>query len=120
MDDAVAKMLEVLQSLAEKLDKIHSKLAEIVEGQKELIERLGRSVEEEGLKALDVLSLLELPDHLRKTAMALSKIGEGTASEVAGLTGRERAIESSYLNQLVRMGYVKKRRAGRKVVFSAR
>lgn len=111
------KVLEALRSIVERLDEVCSKLAEVVEGQRELVERLKMG---EVPKALDVLSLLELPDHLRKTAMALAKMGEGTAEDVARATGRERAVESAYLNQLARMGYVKKRRVGRKVVFSAR
>lgn len=117
-------MVEALRAIASRLEEVCSRLSEIAEGQRRLLEelraRLGQGSAEEGLRALDVLSLLELPDHLRKTAMALAKLGEGTAEDVARLTGRERAVESSYLNQLTRMGYVKKRRAGKKVVFSAR
>jgi ribosomal protein S19E (S16A) len=40
------------------------------------------------------------------------------AEDVAKETGRARAIESAYLNQLARMGYVKKGREGRRVYFS--
>ena len=69
-------------------------------------------------QALDAMTLLSLPDHLRSTAMALHRLGEATAEEVARATGRARAVESGYLNQLVRMGYVKKRRRGRRVLFS--
>jgi predicted transcriptional regulator len=54
---------------------------------------------------------------LRKTAVTLCKVGEGTAEEVADRTKRARAVESSYLNQLVRMGYLKKERRGRKAYF---
>jgi len=108
--------------MVERLDKIYLKLVEVAEGQRRVVEAAERllkpSVEVEVPRALDVLSLLKLPDHLRKTAMALDRLGEATANEVAKVTGRERAVESAYLNQLARMGYVKKKRAGRKVVFT--
>ncbi len=66
---------------------------------------------------LDVTTLLNLPDHLRKSAMAIASLGEATASEVAKETGRVRAVESDYLNQLVSLGHVKKKRKGRDVYF---
>jgi len=54
--------------------------------------------------------LLLLPDHLRKTYMTVMSKGECNATEVANLTGRCRAMESSYLNQLTRMGWLSKSR----------
>jgi hypothetical protein len=69
-------------------------------------------------RALDIVTLLSLPDHLRKSAMTITKLGRAMAEDVAKETGRARAIESAYLNQLVRMGHVKKGRAGRRVYFS--
>jgi hypothetical protein len=65
-----------------------------------------------------VAILLKLPDHLRKTMVALSKLIEGRADEVASITGRARAIESGYLNQLVRLGYVKKIRKKHQIYFA--
>jgi predicted transcriptional regulator len=58
-----------------------------------------------------------LPDHLRKTAVTLCRLGQATAEEVAEQTKRARAVESGYLNQLVLMGYLKKERRGRKAYF---
>ena len=66
---------------------------------------------------LDVTTLLSLPDHLRKTAIGLSTLREATATELSKETGRVRAVESDYLNQLVSMGLVKKKRKGRDVYF---
>lgn len=67
--------------------------------------------------SLDVMTLLSMPDHLRKTAMTICRSGRATAEDVAGQTSRARAVESAYLNQLVIMGYVKKERKGRKAYF---
>jgi predicted transcriptional regulator len=66
---------------------------------------------------LDVTTLLSLPDHLRKSALALSTLQEATATDLSKETGRVRAVESDYLNQLVSMGLVKKKRKGRDVYF---
>lgn len=74
--------------------------------------------EVKGAGALDIVTLLSLPDHLRKTALTLIKLGSAMADDVAKGTGRARAIESAYLNQLVRMEYVWRKRVGKRVYFS--
>jgi hypothetical protein len=61
--------------------------------------------------------LLSLPDHLRKTYMIVASEGECSAHDAAILTGRCRAMESNYLNQLVRMGWLTRRRDSRMVYF---
>ena len=61
--------------------------------------------------------LLTLPDNLRKTYLIVTSEGECCASRVSALTGRSRAIESSYLNQLVRMGWLTKRRSSKTLQF---
>ncbi len=83
----------------------------------DVLERIEKKLDGEKELKLDPFTLLELPDNLRTTAMALIKLGSGTASDVARLTGRGRAIESHYLNTLVKMGYAKKRREGRRVIY---
>lgn len=67
--------------------------------------------------SLDVMTLLSMPDHLRKTAMTICRCTRATAEEIAEHTKRARAVESAYLNQLVIMGYLKKERKGRKAYF---
>jgi len=61
--------------------------------------------------------LVALPDHLRKTYVVVTSKGECTAVQVSNLTGRCRAIESNYLNQLSRMGWLNKRRVSKTVHF---
>jgi hypothetical protein len=72
----------------------------------------------EGL-ALTPSTLLSLPDHLRKTAIIVCQLREANAAEVAARSGRARAAESDYLNQLTRMGILGKRRKGRESYFTA-
>jgi hypothetical protein len=62
-------------------------------------------------------TLLALPDHLRKTIMVVAQQGRVTADEIAVVTHRARALESSYCNQLVVQGLLKKERVGRKAYF---
>jgi len=78
----------------------------------------GQSASLEGL-ALTPSTLLSLPDHLRKTAIIVCQLREANAGEVAARSGRARAAESDYLNQLARMGILGKRRKGRESYFTA-
>jgi hypothetical protein len=71
----------------------------------------------EGLP-LSSSTLLSLPDHLRKTATIVCQLTEASAGQVAARSGRARAAESDYLNQLARMGILKKKRKGRESYFS--
>ncbi|MFH0748557.1 MAG: transcriptional regulator [Candidatus Bathyarchaeota archaeon] len=106
---------EILIKINENLEQINVKLGKLI-GSKEATEQADEE-RRKGLEALDVMTLLSLPDHLRKTAMILSKLGRATANRVSMESGRKRAVESSYLNQLVVMGHVKKTREGHDVYF---
>lgn len=89
---------------------------EILEKYAENIE--GLYVSFEGTRSQDFgQALLALPDHQRKTFETMMKLKEATAEQVASETKRARAVESAYLNQLVQMGYLEKRRKGRIAYF---
>ena len=108
-----AKSTQLLEKIRENLEQLNEKIDVMIE-----IQRHGqRALPEELPDTLDVMTLLSLPDHLRKTAVTLCKLEEATADEVAEQTKRARAVESGYLNQLVVMGYMKKERRGRKAYF---
>ena len=62
--------------------------------------------------------ILELPKHLQTTVLTLLKLGQATATEISESTGKARAVESAYLNQLVVMKIARKERKGRKAFFS--
>jgi hypothetical protein len=104
-----------LQKLEKALVRIEKKIDLILE---RAGRRAGNAGEVMGAGALDIVTLLSLPDHLRKTAMTLIKLGRAMAEDVAKETGRARAIESAYLNQLARMEYVRRERVGKRVYFS--
>jgi hypothetical protein len=103
-------LLQVLTSINETLLQIKQQLHALQTEQ--------THSESNNFEGLDVMLLLSLPDHLRKTAMILIKRGQATAGDIAEESGRARAVESGYLNQLVVMGHVKKYRKGRDVYFS--
>jgi len=107
------KPLQVLEKIRENLEKLNEKMEVMIELQKH-----GRKdVQPLPETPLDVMTLLSMPDHLRKTAMTVCRLGRATADEIAQQTHRARAVESAYLNQLVIMGYLKKERKGRKAYF---
>ncbi len=105
----------LLEKIRDSLDKLNEKMEVFIEIQKQ-VKKQDFAVQDLP-EALDVMTLLSLPDHLRKTAITICKLGHATAEEVAEQTKRARAVESGYLNQLVLMGYLKKERKGRKAYF---
>ena len=108
------KPIRVLEKIADSLNQLNEKVDVLIELQKHSREGI---VNESLTDVLDVMTLLSLPDHLRKTAVTLCNLGQATAEEIAEQTKRARAVESGYLNQLVLMGYLKKERKGRKAYF---
>ena len=104
-----------LRRIKESLDRLNEKMDVFIELQKH--ERKQDFMVQDLPEALDVMTLLSLPDHLRKTAVSICKLGRATADDVSEQTKRARAVESGYLNQLVLMNYLKKERKGRKAYF---
>jgi len=68
------------------------------------------------LKVSDT-ELLSLPDHLRRTYLIVADRGECDATSVSNQSGRCRAVESNYLNQLSRMGWLNKWRISKTIRF---
>ena len=114
------KPLNILEKIEESLERLNDKIEIMIEIQKNNNGN-GNNQKVAALPLpdapLDVMTLLSMPDHLRKTAMTICRCGRATAEETAEQTTRARAVESAYLNQLVIMGYLKKERKGRKAYF---
>jgi hypothetical protein len=108
------KPLQVLEKIRDNLERLNEKMEVMIEiqrhGQKDALQPLSDA-------PMDVMTLLSMPDHLRKTAMTVCRCGRATAEEISEQTSRARAVESAYLNQLVIMGHLKKERNGRKAYF---
>jgi hypothetical protein len=109
------KPFHVLEKIRENLERMNEKMEVMIELQK----HGRRDFQPIPDAPLDVMTLLSMPDHLRKTAMTICRAGRATAADIAQQTSRARAVESAYLNQLVIMGYLKKERKGRKAYFYA-
>ena len=107
------KPLQILKKINENLEKLNQKIEIMIELQK----HGKKEFEFISENPLDVMTLLSMPDHIRKTAMTVCKIGRATAEDISQQTRRARAVESAYLNQLVMMGHLKKERQGRKAYF---
>lgn len=113
------KPLNILEKIEATLEKLNDKVEIMIEIQKS--GNINSNNQKASLSlpeaSLDVMTLLSMPDHLRKTAMSICRCSRATAEEIALQTKRARAVESAYLNQLVIMGYLKKERKGRKAYF---
>jgi CRP-like cAMP-binding protein len=89
-----------------------------------------RNAFEKILRKLDIIDAkvsampqvqVQVSDKFLPTLNVLSKLGKpATSSDVAQITGRNRATESQILNELVGRGVIAKERRGRKILFSAR
>ena len=110
------KPIAILEKIEDSLERLNEKMEVMIEIQKNSSDAQ-RSAVVLPDASLDVMTLLSMPDHLRKTAMAICRCGRATADEIAEQTNRARAVESAYLNQLVLMSYLKKERKGRKAYF---
>ena len=109
--------MNILEKIEESLERLNAKIEVMIELQRNNSAgntKVGVVLPD---ASLDVMTLLSMPDHLRKTAMTICRCGRATAEEIAEQTERARAVESAYLNQLVIMGYLKKERQGRKAYF---
>ena len=115
----LARIVAELREANEKLNLLISLNHKLLTAQEKLIQKSSNEIEPpQDLKfAPDVLALLSLPTSLRKTVMVLYKLEKATAEEIADETKRLRAVESASANQLVRLGYLKKKREGRAVYF---
>jgi predicted transcriptional regulator len=116
----------LLTKIIDELDLVNQKLDSLIELDEKILktqekfQRVGNDkghFETELKPELDPMSLLSLPTSLRKTVVALYKLEKATAKDLAKETQRLRAVESAAANQLVRMGYLKKKREGREVYF---
>lgn len=114
------KLINELHELNEKFDSVIEFGGKILRTQEEFLQRTTRQNHTDKPFKLepDMVTLFSLPSALRKTVIALYKLGEATAEDLARETRRLRAVESSAANQLVRMGFLTKRRDGRKVYFN--
>jgi len=95
---------------------IEDQLKEIKESLKRIESRLDELSNDESKSSFTDICL-SLPDHLRSTYMALHNNGPSDATDISKVTNKARAVESSYLNQLLRMGLITKSRSWHKAIF---
>jgi len=112
-------LVDKLNQMNKKLDLMVELSGKMLKTQEEFLQGIiNKSYRRKAIKLEpDAMTLLSLPISLRKTVIALYKLEEATAEDLARETKRLRAVESASANQLVRMGYLKKKREGRKVYF---
>ena len=106
MSKDMQEMFKRLEEIEVEIRKLHKR-----------IDRLETTGTIQASLPITAEDLLKLPDNLRKTMIAMAKLKEAPAETVAKETDRTRGMESIYLNQLVRMGYLEKVKRGRKIHF---
>ena len=103
----------VSEEVSERLKRIEERLG--------LLERLvakgSTGTSKASTSAINMDHLLSLPSSLQRTMVAIQELKEATANEVAEETERSRSVETIYLNQLARMGYLSRQRRGHRVYF---
>jgi hypothetical protein len=117
--------LEALQQILQTLNQINDKIETMVDLNKQVLkinEAILQKTDKTDLpiefnREPDAMTILNLPLALRKTIMVLYRLEKATADDLAKETKRLRAVESAAANELVRMGYVRKKREGRDVYF---
>ncbi|MFX1564745.1 MAG: hypothetical protein ACFFCH_02020 [Promethearchaeota archaeon] len=62
---------------------------------------------------LNAMVLLRVPRRYRETAMAMLKLRQANAADIASITGKSQNAESKYLGALFRLGYLERSRLGR-------
>ncbi len=108
----------LLERLIHEVHQINQKLGKVLNTQEDFLQKLTKKESGKTIKLdPDMLTLFSLPSALRKTVIVLYKLEKATADDLSNETKRLRAVESASANQLVRMGFVSKKREGRKVYF---
>jgi len=116
--ESLLLIIQTLNSINEKLEIILDLNAKLLRINEVLLEKTGKKISSPGfMKEPDAMEILNLPLALRKTIMVLYKLEKATADDLALETKRLRAVESAAANELVRMGFIKKKREGRDVYF---
>lgn len=119
-DESEKTTIEELKQLNLKIDSLIGLEEKILNTLTEFLRLLieNKPPDRDELKVVpDATALLTLPGSLRKTVLAVYKLGEATADDLSNETGRLRAVESASASQLARSGYLKKKRVGRKVFY---
>jgi len=96
-------------SIEEKLDRIMLLLEKLTQN----VNEMKMEISTFKLFNFELGWLLEFKSDIRQTVITLLTLGVATAGDISKKTGRSRTRESSNLNKLVKMDYVKKWRKGR-------
>ena len=112
-DTLLIQTLEKVRKLEETLKQIQQRVEKLEIKQPPKI-KVGNELNPQSLLEID---LMNLPDNLRRTMMALAQLGEATPEAVAEITKRTRGLENIYLKQLEMLNYIEKLKKGKRVYY---
>lgn len=113
-DRTLTQAIQRIQRLEEELQHLRQRIDQLENIRPIQREVATRPITPETALELD---LLNLPDNLRKTMLALARLREATPEEVAQHTNRTRGLENIYLNQLEMLGHIEKVKRGKRVYY---
>lgn len=111
------KLLEIQLNMKRMDQEVKTSMKLIEDDVEEIIHLLNLETAKTQGEGFKPSLLLDFPDHLRKTVKTLLELGVASAKEVSEKTGRSRSLESTYLNNLVTMGYAKRERNGQIIYY---
>ncbi|MCW4024917.1 MAG: transcriptional regulator [Candidatus Bathyarchaeota archaeon] len=108
---------DLLTRITKLLEGINTKLDILTQQNAKILENSFAAEKPANHTSSDIMTLLTLPASVRKTGLALLEFEKATAQDLALKTGRSRPVESDCANQLVRIGFAKKKREGMEIYF---
>lgn len=109
--------LNMSKKMSRKIERLLKEIRDTLRGLNRRLDKLEEVRSYSASPSFVPETLASLPEHLRKSMETIATFGEATAQQVSEKTGRSRAAESDYLNQLVGRGFLQKQRRGKEVVF---
>ncbi|TFG05263.1 MAG: hypothetical protein EU536_02470 [Promethearchaeota archaeon] len=105
-EDKTKSLLQEFQNIEETFRLVQDSITNI----KTMIESvmMQKTEPKKKLVNIGVTDLLELPEELRKSVIAVMKSGTGQIQDIIARTKREEQLEKGYLEALVAMEYLKK------------
>ena len=80
---------------------------------------INKPKETKTLSALDVMSMFDVPDEMRKTLTSLIRLGPSEVEKISERTKREVDLEKGYLMVLINLGYIDKQVKDGKDIYRA-
>ena len=107
-EEKTKSLLSEFESIEEHFKKIQNNINNVKKAIESFILKSKGEKPKSKLVNIGIADLVDIPDELRKSVIAVMKLGRGTTDQVAKRTGREKSLEKGFLEALVAMNYLRK------------